>query len=220
MNSARAGLVKLFGTAQSLKPGKSPVSGAPCVFWKVIGWYFFEGSMTERGGPRWQMIYFSQQQDAFYIADETGRMLVMPGAADTRIPSHSSYKGYISPEKAGETPIDGRALKFIESLDEGSRARFLKHEGKKICVTEYVIRETDPLFVFGTATPVDTGSVNESHPTLVVRKDLIDKTMFIAGAGEGFRPLEQYSLATVLAIISGVGVLAITIYIIFMQLVL
>jgi hypothetical protein len=217
-NSAQAGLVKLYGTAQSLKPETSPVNGAPCVFWRVTGWFYYEGGFGKGDPPIWKMIYLSQLQGAFYIADETGRMLVMPGEADIRVPSHSSYKGYISPKQVWEVSLDGRALKFIESLDENSRARFLEHEGKQICVTEYIIRESDPLFVFGTATPVDIGSGNESRNILVVRKDPTDRTMYIAGAGEGFHPLEQLSLATYLALIFGFVIIAVTVYITLRQL--
>ena len=216
VNSAQAGLVKLSGTAQSLKPGKSPVNGDACVFWMVTGWFFYEGGSDNKYRQEWREIFYAQQQDPFFIADETGRMLVMPEGAGINIPSHSSYEGYLRPKHAWEVLVDGRVPKFIESLDENSRARFLKHEGNQIRVTEHIIQENDPLFVFGTATQVDIGSNNESRNILVVRKDPTDMTLYIANTDKGYT--DNLSIAVWTGLIFGFAIIAFAVYIVLRQL--
>ena len=203
--SAPVGLVELSGTAKPYEPKKSPVNDALCVFWRITGEYFKEG---KNGG--WRNIYSADSKTPFYVADETGRLLVMPEGAEIEIPSHSSHKGYIMDTKgwfefeSHQANMDECALKFILSLDNDSRQKFLAHKQEEIRVNEYIIREHDPLYVLGTATPVEDPSGPGGRDALVVRKGTTDKTLFISNTGEGY-VIDEFSSSLYLMIFGGLA---------------
>jgi hypothetical protein len=212
VGSASAGLVKLSGTAQPRESGKSPVNGVPSVFWRVTGEYY-----KKRGkGKGWRIFYSAQHASAFYIADDTGRMLVMPEGAQINIPSHSSYKGYISADWgwfASHTTVTmpEPGLKFIASLDINSRENFLAHKDEEIRMNEYIIRDGDPLFVLGTVTPVDDASGQQSPDTLILRKGSYDPSMYIADSGEGYL-IHNLSFSLYLRIFGGLALSAASLF--------
>lgn len=79
VRSVAMGFAELLGTAKQRKPLVAPFSGLPCVFYK----YEVEEERREgRGGRRWVTIDHGTSKEPFYLADETGALLVDPTDAE------------------------------------------------------------------------------------------------------------------------------------------
>ena len=183
VSSVSVGLVELSGKARFIEPEKSPVNDTACVYWRVIVWHYCRRgrSMT------WEELYSAESKKPFYIEDETGKMLVSPEGAQIEITLASQYDGYIVDKGLLRhfcPLIDRRVLKFIESLDKDLKQKFLACKDERFGVSEFIIRQNDPLYVMGSATPSEGASGAESQDTLIIRKCTSDTTMYISTTRE------------------------------------
>ena len=71
------------------KPGISPISRIPCVFWRITAKYYSTGKF-----PGWTVLCSRDSKNPFFIADYSGRILVVPEGARIEIPLYISYEGY------------------------------------------------------------------------------------------------------------------------------
>ena len=184
VSSVSVGLVELSGKAQFIEPEKSPVNDTACVYWRVIVMHLCQQRWR---GKVWQELYSVESKKPFYIEDETGKMLVSPEGAQIEITLASTYYGYIGDVGSLRQfciAIDRRALKFIESLDKDLKQKFLACKNERFCVSEFIIRQNDPLYVMGSATPSKGASGAESQDTLILRKGTSDTTMYISTTHE------------------------------------
>lgn len=184
VSSASVGLVALAGRARPHAPQLSPISGAPCTFWRVIGMYY----RTSGKNSHWEGMYAADAKNPIVLEDDTGTIPVLTEGAEIEFPSNQSFEGYISEQgliiKSPPT-MDPRVMTFIDSLDAGAKEPFLLHRESKLLINEYVIRENDPLFVLGSALPADDTADPGNQETLVVRKGPVDSTMYISDSSEG-----------------------------------
>ncbi len=183
VSSVSVGLVELSGKARFIEPEKSPVNDTACVYWQVIVWHY-----CRRGrSMAWEEFYSTESKKPFYIEDETGKMLVSPEGAQIEITLASQYEGHIVDKgllRHVYPLIDGRVLKFIESLDEDLKQKFLACKNEGFRVSEFIIRQNDPLYVMGSATPSEGAFSAEKQDALIIRKGTSDTTLYISTTRE------------------------------------
>ena len=180
--SAAIGLVELAGRASADAPEPGPVSGIPCVYWKVTGEYYYSSGKS----GHWDKFYDVTSTKRFYIKDDTGRMRIDPEGGKTNIVSeryqgHIAVYGLLSKEPAD---MDEKVINYIRSLDREKTAEFMQHEKNLIRVTEYRIADNDPLYVMGSVEPLRDTSGAGPDETLEIRKGDTDKTLYISTASE------------------------------------
>ena len=181
--SADAGPVAIAGRAASLKPDKSPVSGVPCVYWRVsAGYYYWSGGY--KTWASWLQVYDAESPTPFFIQDGTGRIHIDPQGAEMDIHANT-FSGYITKhgiQSDESTTMDDRVLQFIESLKKDEQEAF--GGDKFIHLTEYYIPENDNLYVLGQAVPADSTSGLVNAGPLEIRKGAFDAVMYIADSSE------------------------------------
>jgi len=212
IGSAPAGLVELAGRARFREPEKSPVTNAPSAYWRITGEYFYQSGKASG----WKFFYSAESENLFYIEDDTGEMLVRPEGARIEIPSEGTYLGYISEHGwliKGPATMDRCVLNYIDSLDADAQQLFRNHKEENIRVTEYIIREDEPIFLLGTATPSDSTSGPESQDTMVIRKGACDGTLYITDSNES-RVISSLSSSMFLRIFGGFALSAACLYLI------
>ncbi len=181
VRSAAVGLVELSGKAVCREPITSPISQAKCVYWRVAAQYYQPG---KHGG--WRQLYDKWSQSDFYLEDDTGKMLVLPKGAQVEIPADYSAKGYLNPINVfgiGGKKLDAKVLEYLErSPSEKSVIQSYSH--RELSFTEYYIAEGDPLYVLGTAEPVQGASSALGYENLAIGKGKIEGTFYISDSGE------------------------------------
>lgn len=180
--AAAIGLVELAGVAKCAEANESPISKTKCAYWKINAEYYQSG---KHGG--WKTIYKTESGSEFYLEDDTGRILVDSRGADFDIPPDNTYTGYISGKGVmgiEHKKLDEPALRFIETLDEATKKKFMDLQHMEVRVFEHYLVEGDPVYVLGSAEPRDGVSSKVGAENLVVRKGNVDKTMFIRDSGE------------------------------------
>ncbi len=81
--SMAAGLVELNGTAVPIKPVISPVSGKPCVYYRVE----HQSYVRSKHGGSWVTTTVDTGFEKFLLKDDAGKVEVDPENADVDIPS-------------------------------------------------------------------------------------------------------------------------------------
>jgi hypothetical protein len=181
VGSAAIGLVELTGQASSDAPEPGPVSGMPCVYWRITGEYYYSSGKS----GRWATFYEVTSTKRFYIKDDTGRMHIDPEGGKMSI-AFEKYQGHIAEHGLFDDPsdIDEKVIRYLKSLDSKVAAKFMKYEENLIRVTEYHIADHEPLYVMGSAEPIRDTSGAGPDETLEVRKGDTDKTLFISTSSE------------------------------------
>lgn len=172
IDATPVGLAEISGTANCHDPTKSPVSKVDCAYWRIMGEYYQPGKY---GG--WRNIYNADSRKQFYVEDDTGKMLVEPIGAEIDIPIDNTYSGRFG-------SIDDRAMEFIENLDQYGKQAFYSHSGYELRIHEHYIADGDPLFVLGSAEPIDGSSSAVNYENLILKKGDIDNTMYVCDNGE------------------------------------
>ena len=103
-------------------------------------------------------------------------------------------------------------LSFIETLDDSTKQRFMRVQHLDIRCTEYYIADDDPLFVLGSAEPIEGATSDVLAETLMLRKGDLDKTMYISNTGER-RVIDKLSGGMYLSIFGGLVLSAICLFI-------
>jgi hypothetical protein len=205
VRSAAAGLVELLGKAKCKDDMASPISKAKSIYWHISAEYYHSG----RRNSGWRNFYAKSSSNQFYLEDDTGRMLIEPKDAEVRIPSDYSCQGHLS-DKAlfGLLPqkqLDKKVLDWLES-DPTAKAAFNAHGGSDLKVTESFIAEGDTLYVLGSAEPLPSAASAVREENLIVKKNNIDKIMFISDSGEN-KFLDGMRFWSVVYMVIGLGML-------------
>jgi hypothetical protein len=180
--SAAIGLVELSGRASSDAPEPGPVSGTPCVYWRITGEYYYSSGKS----GHWDKFYEVTSTKRFYIKDDTGRMHIDPEGGKTNIVAES-HRGHIAehgllPHEPAD--MDEKVMNYIRSLESTAAAEFARHEKNLVRVTEYRIADNDPLYVMGSVEPIRDTSGAGPDETLEIRKGDTDKTLYISTMSE------------------------------------
>jgi hypothetical protein len=202
--SAAIGLVELSGRASSDTPEPGPISGNPCVYWRITGEYFHSGK-----SGHWVRIYTATSAKRFYIRDNTGRMHVDPEGGLLDIPAEK-FKGYIAVHgllSNEPADMDERVMNYIRSLPGKDAAEFMRYKEAPIRVTEYYIADNDPLYIMGSAEPLKDASGAGQDEILEIRKGDTDKTLYISTTGER-QVIQEFSSWIHLKIFGGLALCA------------
>ena len=85
VRSAAIGLVHVTGKPTGPNPLTTPLTKLPCFhFYTVLEQYVRKGGKD--GGAEWQAIASDQGEEAFFLEDQSGRILVAPHQASFDIP--------------------------------------------------------------------------------------------------------------------------------------
>ncbi|MBD3210421.1 hypothetical protein GF318_03495 [Candidatus Micrarchaeota archaeon] len=183
VRSAAAGLVELFGKAAKKEELSSPVTRKPCVLWKVLAEYRYK----KKHGHGWRKFFSDGSKERFFLDDGTGRMLVDPLGAEVRVKPDFRFTGKLSDRQFfGLLPAKQLDKKVLDYLEENPKAKkaFERERHRTIRMREYIVEERDKVYVLGTASPLEGAGSDVAHRNLVVKKDNIDRIMFIADSKE------------------------------------
>jgi len=181
--SAAVGLVELSGKAKPLEKLTSPVTKSPCAYFEVVGQYYYK----KKKSSGWRTFHHELSGKRFFLEDDSGRMLIEPQGASVRIASDYSFQGHLEDRMFfGLLPanqVDKKVLDYLEANPAAKQAA-LSHSGKNLRFLEYYIAEGDPLYVLGTAEPLEGASSAVANENLIVRKNPRDKMMYITDTSE------------------------------------
>jgi len=184
VQSAAVGLVELSGTAESREPAISPISKVPSAYYLVESQYY----VKSRRSGHWHTFHTSLCKKPFYLKDETGKMLIDPTGVDVNIPPDNTFQGNMSGKKlfglmdAKKLPV--QVLDYINTLNSEDKQKFDGMQDRNLRIIERYLANGDPLYVLGTAEPVEGASSAIGSENLVVKKGKFDKVMIIADSGE------------------------------------
>jgi hypothetical protein len=183
VRSAAVGLAELFGKV-TLKEGfTSPISRAKCAYYSIKCEYW----QQRRKSSDWVTFYTDTKLSRFLLEDDTGRMLIEPKEAELNIPADFSWTGHLTDKGffglIPQKQLDDKILKYLEENPE-VKSRFMSHSGKNFRVTETYLAENDSVYVLGSVSPLEGVQSSVSHENLLVKKDPIEKIMYISDSGE------------------------------------
>jgi hypothetical protein len=199
VDAAAVGLVELYGKAICDGDMRSPISDARCAHWRIRAEYYRSG---KHGG--WREIFKRDSSSRFRVEDETGRMLVDPKGATVEIPVDNRYQGYISGKGVFGMPhqqMDGRVIKFIDSLDAAGKKAFMNHAKVDVRIFENYIAEEDLVYVLGDAQPLEGATSAKAHENLIIRKKDV---MYISDSAEK-KVVESMRGGMLWAVFGGIG---------------
>jgi len=167
IRSASLGLVEVNGLAVGPYTITAPVTGVPCFYYRTMVWRW------ERRGKssEWVKVADESKHIAFYLDDNTGKVLVDPLGAEMDI--HRDFR-----EEYGA---------FFSSIElPGNVASFLSRHAisadKKLKIEEYCIKPKNSLFILGTlaenpgievsAIPTQSSGLNKFRVKLSLSPDL------------------------------------------------
>ena len=201
--SAAVGFVELSGEAEDAKSEKSPVSGVPCTYWRILGEYYQSG---RHGG--WRQIYSAQSNTEFYLQDDSGKIPVEPAGADVEISPDQIFEGYIAERGTllkEPATMDERAMRYIHSLEKKEQDRFMAYKYENIRITESYVVKNEPLYVLGSAVPVENTRGPVASETLEVMEGKTDNTLYFSDTTEQ-KVIERHSSWLNLRIFGGLAV--------------
>ncbi|MGV8176975.1 MAG: hypothetical protein ACP5NX_04195 [Candidatus Bilamarchaeaceae archaeon] len=163
------GLVELSGNAKQKDGLVSPISKAPCAYWRLVFQYYKSG---KHGGWR-EYLKLDSSSSKFSLKDETGEIVIDPKGGKMELPHDRLFNGYLSGQgifgmKHEKMPQE--VLDFIASVDGATKRKALSHANENVRVYEYYIADGDELYVLGTARPGGPASSPRGHENLVVGK--------------------------------------------------
>ena len=137
IRSASLGLVEVSGLAVGPYTMIAPVTGVPCYYYRTMAWRW-----EQRGkSSEWVKVADESQHVAFYLDDNTGKLLVNALGAEMDIHrdfheeySHSLFSG------SADLPVNVSAFLSRHSISTD----------KKLKVEEYCIKPKNSLFILGT----------------------------------------------------------------------
>ena len=181
--AAAVGLVELSGKAKTLEKVTSPITKSACAYYEVSAQYYYK---TKRSHG-WRTFYRDDSRKRFYLEDDSGKVLIDPGSANVSIPADFTFQGTLSDKQFfGLLPsnqVDQKVLKYLEENPKAADAA-RGHSGKQLRFMEYYIAEGDPLFVLGSAEPLEGATSQVASENLIVRKSARDKIMLISDSSE------------------------------------
>jgi hypothetical protein len=139
IRSLALGLVEVSGRAQPEQNLLSaPFSGLPCVFYS----YAVEEQRGSDKNKRWHTIAKGTSEQPFFVADQTGRVLVVPLGAELILPEERTYRS----NWLGELPpVTTAGLHRLGIATEGWAG------SEMLRCRETCILPDEPVYVLGTA---------------------------------------------------------------------
>jgi len=178
--SAAVGFAELYGKARCPPDLRTPISGVPCGFWRLVAEYYKSGK-----GGGWKKFYNTDSSVPFELEDESGKMLVDPKGAEIEIPADCAFEGYISGKGVfgvSHAMIDERVLKFINASKEDVKKKFMSHQHLNVRVTEYFIGAGDEVYALGTLMPRENMPSSVGYENLVMKKG--NDIMYLSDSSE------------------------------------
>lgn len=145
IRSASQGFTELVGVAKVHKELLAgPLTGSACLWWK----YSIEKYQRSGKSSSWVTIESGVSDKPFYIDDNSGLCLVLPQGTDPSTRHKRQWRGWRRRPLSAHPGIlpanndtTGRGLLNALSTDIGFGGRYR--------YTEYLIKDTDPLYVLG-----------------------------------------------------------------------
>ncbi|MCM2324447.1 MAG: E3 ubiquitin ligase family protein [Oligoflexia bacterium] len=158
IRSMPQGPVELCGKALRTTPLFTPFSAVPCAYFE----YKVEEYRSSGKKSRWVTIRSGNSKDQeFAIEDETGRVRILPQGAEVMIPRDQVFQNGLG------SSLPPNAQAFLEG--HGLSTTGLLGFGRRLRLTEAFIAEGDPLYVFGTAMPINSAKPREQKQKVMER---------------------------------------------------
>jgi len=181
--AAAMGLVELAGKAKCLDKLVAPITKTPCAYYEVCAQYYYK----HKKSSGWRTFYRDESGKRFYLEDDTGKVLIEPGSAKMNIAADFTFQGTLNDKQFfGLLPSNQVDKKVLDYLEANPKARDAAKgmSGKQLRFLEYYIAEGDPLFVLGSAEPLEGATSAVASENLIVRKNARDKIMLISEKSE------------------------------------
>ncbi|MCI0503304.1 hypothetical protein L0Y65_01175 [Candidatus Micrarchaeota archaeon] len=181
--AAAIGLVELAGKAKCLEKLTAPITKTPCAYYEVCAQYYYQ----HKKSSGWRTFYRDESGKRFFLEDDSGKVLVDPGSAKMNLSADFTFKGTLNDTQFfGLLPsnqVDKKVLDYLEANPKAKEAA-KGMSGKQLRFMEYYVAEGDPLFVLGSAEPLEGATSAVASENLVVRKNSRDKIMLISEKSE------------------------------------
>ena len=141
------GFVEVAGVAEpDGQPLSSPLSNQPCVFYH----YRIQERRGDGRSKRWETVAEERSAEPFYLQDRTGRVLIVPMGADTRLSREQVFSNYWPGALPDHVAFALRRIGEPTASWLGPRT---------LRCREAYLAPGDPLYVLGTAqeNPAATG---------------------------------------------------------------
>jgi hypothetical protein len=137
IRSASMGLVEVNGLAVGPYTMIAPVTGVPCYYYRTMAWRWEQHGKSSE----WVKVADESQHVAFYLDDNTGKLLVNPQGAEMDIHRdfHEEYSGSFFSSTV-DVPLN--VATFL--------SRHAISTDKKLKIEEYCIKPKNSLFILGT----------------------------------------------------------------------
>lgn len=183
VRSAAVGLAELFGKVALKDALVSPISGAKCSYYAIVCEYW----QQRRKNSSWVTFHSDVKMNRFFLEDETGRMLIEPKEAELAVPKDFDWTGHLTDKGffglIPQKQLDDKILKYLEANPD-VKGKFMSHSGRNFRVSETFLAENDSVYVLGNVAPLEGASSAVSHENLIVKKDPIEKILYISDSGE------------------------------------
>jgi hypothetical protein len=140
IRSASIGRVEVSGLAAGPNAIQSPITGAPCYYYRAIAWQ--QQSLSRN--DEWKKVAEETRHVPFYLEDNTGMVLVNPQGAEPHL--HRDFCQEFSPS------ILSGALNLPAGV-AGFAKRHSLSSDRKLKIEEYCIKPRNTLFILGTLAP-------------------------------------------------------------------
>ncbi len=140
IRSAAMGQVEVKGTVHSSETYTAPLSGDPCVWYRLITRQYYPDG---KGGGTWRETGREEKGRYLYLQDETGTCLLDLQGADIEVALH----------------------KDTQPRNNGLQMGVMVHVGsKRIRKEEYIITEGERLYTLANAAPNEDAQTKEAAP--------------------------------------------------------
>lgn len=181
--SAAVGLVELSGKAKSLDRLTSPITKSACAYYDVRCEYYYH----TKNSSGWRQFYRECPDNRFYIEDDSGKVQVETKGSRMNIKPDFTFKGTLSDKSFfGLLPsnqVDKQALDYLRANPKAAEAA-KPYNGRQLRFVEYIIVDGDPLYVLGSAEPMEGAVSGVASENLVIRKNPREKILMISEKSE------------------------------------
>lgn len=151
VNAVALGPAELCGRAVPHESMTSPIEELPCVYWR----YKVEELRRTGKSSSWVTIDKGESAAPFYLEDDTGKLLVVPGRATIDIPKNLEV----------EPPRNPLGNEISASVAAFAREKGIELDGvftPQKRFTEWMIVPGDRLFVFGPVIAMSDGRIGSA----------------------------------------------------------
>jgi hypothetical protein len=181
--AAAVGLVELAGKAKCQEKLTSPITRSACTYYSVVAQYYYH----HKKSSGWRTFHSEGSSNKFYLEDDSGKILIDPAGANVSIPHDFLFQGTLNDKQFfGLLPSNQVDKKVLDYLEANPKAKDATKgmSGKQLRFMEYYIAEGDPLYVLGSAEPIEGSTSAVAAENLIVHKNARDKIMMISDSSE------------------------------------